>query len=46
MNREREIVKASIYGIIGNALLVAFKMAVGFMSHSIAIILDLSLIHI
>ena len=40
MNREREIVKASIYGIIGNALLVAFKMAVGFMSHSIAIILD------
>ena len=36
MNREREIVKASIYGIIGNALLVAFKMAVGFMSHSIA----------
>ena len=40
MNREREIVKASIYGIIGNVLLVAFKMAVGFMSHSIAIILD------
>lgn len=40
MNREREIVKASIYGIAGNALLVAFKMAVGFMSHSIAIILD------
>ena len=40
MNREREIVKGSIYGIIGNALLVAFKMAVGFMSHSIAIILD------
>ena len=28
MNREREIVKASIYGIAGNALLVAFKMAV------------------
>lgn len=40
MNREREIVKASIYGIIGNLLLVAFKMAVGFVSHSIAIILD------
>lgn len=40
MNREREIVKASVYGIIGNVLLVAFKMAVGFMSHSIAIILD------
>lgn len=40
MNREREIVKASIYGIAGNLLLVAFKMAVGFMSHSIAIVLD------
>lgn len=40
MNREREIVKASIYGIVGNVLLVAFKMAVGFVSHSIAIILD------
>ena len=40
MNREFEIVKASIYGIVGNLLLVAFKMAVGFASHSIAIILD------
>ena len=40
MNREREIVKASVYGIAGNLLLVAFKMAVGFFSHSIAIILD------
>ena len=38
MNREREIVKASIYGNIGNALLVAFKMDFGFMSNSIAII--------
>ena len=27
MNREFEIVKASIYGIVGNLLLVAFKMA-------------------
>ncbi|MEY8460514.1 cation diffusion facilitator family transporter [Eggerthellaceae bacterium 24-137] len=40
MNREREIVKASMYGIVGNMLLVAFKLAVGFVSHSIAIILD------
>ncbi len=40
MNREREIVKASVYGIVGNLLLVAFKLAVGFVSHSIAIILD------
>lgn len=40
MNREREIVKASVYGIVGNLLLVVFKLAVGFVSHSIAIILD------
>lgn len=40
VDREHEIVKASIYGIAGNLLLVAFKMAVGFLSHSIAIILD------
>lgn len=40
VDREHEIVKASIYGIVGNLLLVAFKMAVGFLSHSIAIILD------
>lgn len=40
MDREREIVKGSIIGIAGNMLLVAFKMAVGFASHSIAIILD------
>lgn len=40
MDREREIVRASVYGIAGNLLLVAFKLAVGFVSHSIAIILD------
>lgn len=38
--REREIVKASLIGIAGNMLLVAFKMVIGFFSHSIAIILD------
>lgn len=38
--REREIVKTSIVGIVGNMLLVAFKLLVGFMSNSIAIILD------
>ena len=38
--REKEIVKASIVGIAGNMLLVAFKLVVGFMSNSIAIILD------
>ncbi|MCI8468643.1 MAG: cation transporter [Eggerthellaceae bacterium] len=38
--REREIVKASAVGIGGNLLLVAFKLAVGFASNSIAIVLD------
>ena len=40
MDRERQIIKASIIGIVGNTLLVAFKLAVGFVSGSIAIILD------
>jgi cation diffusion facilitator family transporter len=38
--REREIIKASIVGIAGNMTLVLFKLVVGFMSNSIAIILD------
>lgn len=38
--REHEIVKASFVGIAGNMLLVVFKLIVGFMSNSIAIILD------
>lgn len=38
--RERVIIKTSIVGIIGNMLLVVFKLIVGFMSNSIAIILD------
>lgn len=40
MDREREIVKASVVGIAGNMLLVAFKLVVGIASQSIAIILD------
>lgn len=40
MDRERQIIKASVIGIVGNTLLVAFKLAVGFVSGSIAIILD------
>lgn len=40
MNREKEIIKISILGILVNAVLVAFKLAVGFLSNSIAIILD------
>ena len=40
MNREREIIKASVVGIVGNMLLVTFKLIVGIASRSIAIILD------
>ena len=39
-NREKEIVKTSVLGIIGNALLVAVKAFVGFLAGSIAIIMD------
>ena len=39
-NREREIVKTSVIGIIGNAFLVAFKAFVGILAGSIAIIMD------
>ena len=40
MNREKEIVKTSIIGIVGNAFLVAFKAFVGILAGSIAIIMD------
>ncbi len=40
MNREKEIVKISVLGIIVNVVLVMFKMAVGFLSDSIAILMD------
>ena len=39
-NRNKEIVKTSIIGIITNVLLALFKAIVGFLSNSIAIILD------
>ncbi len=39
-DRDRAIIKASFVGIIGNMVLVIFKLIVGFASHSIAIILD------
>jgi len=39
-NREREIVKTSVLGIIANAFLVAFKAFVGILAGSIAIIMD------
>ena len=38
--RERAIVRTSVLGIAANALLAAFKAAVGFLSGSIAIVLD------
>lgn len=40
MNREKEIVKVSVIGIIGNIFLVAFKAAVGILASSVSIILD------
>ena len=40
VTREKTIVKTSIIGIVTNILLVAFKMFVGLVSNSIAVILD------
>ncbi|MBR6951692.1 MAG: cation transporter [Oscillospiraceae bacterium] len=38
--REKTIVRTSVVGIVTNVFLVAFKMFVGLISHSIAVILD------
>ncbi|MBR1540089.1 MAG: cation transporter [Clostridia bacterium] len=40
MDREKIIIKTSIKGIIANIFLAAFKAVVGFISNSIAIVLD------
>ena len=40
MTRNKEIIRVSILGIIVNLLLVIFKAFVGFLSNSIAIVLD------
>ena len=40
MDRSKKIVKISIWGIIVNIILVSFKMLVGLVANSIAIILD------
>ncbi len=40
MNRNQEIIRTSVLGIIVNSMLVGFKVVVGFLSGSIAIILD------
>lgn len=39
-NRDREIVKTSVIGIVANVFLAAFKAVIGVLSHSIAIVLD------
>jgi len=39
-NREKTIIKTSIIGIIANVFLSAFKAGVGFISNSVAVILD------
>ena len=39
-DRSRQIIRTSVLGIVVNAVLVLFKMAVGLLVHSIAIILD------
>lgn len=40
MDRSKQIVRTSIVGIAVNVVLVLFKMTVGLLSHSIAVILD------
>ena len=40
MDRNKEIVKISVYGIIVNIILVVFKSIIGLITNSIAIILD------
>ena len=40
MERNKKIIRTSIIGIITNAFLVGFKMFVGILANSIAIILD------
>ena len=40
MSRDREIIRASVIGILANVLLAGFKAVVGIMSHSIAIVMD------
>ena len=40
MSRDQRIVRTSVVGIVTNLCLVAFKIAVGVLAHSIAIVLD------
>ena len=38
--REKTIIRTSIIGILANLLLAGFKAAVGFFTHSVAIVMD------
>ena len=40
MDRNKQIIRTSVVGIVANVLLAAFKATIGFLSHSIAIIMD------
>ena len=40
MDREKQIIKTSIIGIIANVFLASFKAGVGLLSHSVAVVLD------
>ena len=40
MNRNAQIIRTSVIGIVTNVLLAAFKAAVGVLASSIAIIMD------
>ena len=40
MDRDNKIIKTSVFGILVNVLLVAFKGFVGFLANSVAVILD------
>ena len=40
MDRDKKIIKVSIFGIIVNIILVIFKAVIGLIVNSIAIILD------
>ena len=40
IEREKQIIRVSFIGIITNVILAGFKFAVGFMAHSVAIMID------
>lgn len=40
MTRSQKIIRTSVVGIVANALLTAFKAAVGILANSVAIVMD------